>query len=144
MPEPYLVSLRDSLTALLLSGLPHSGSTLLDRPIALPAPAAVRRAEDFIAENAERAISMADIAAAAGVCLRSLQDAFKKARGTTLTEAVQTARLERFRKMLLDRDGPEHVADIAFAAGFGHLGRAAAAYRERYGETPSQTLRRRR
>ena len=31
----------------------------------------------------------------------------------------------------------------AFAAGFGHLGRAAAAYRERFGEAPSETLRRR-
>lgn len=144
VPEAYLVSLRDGLTSLLLTGVRHSGSTFLDRPVAAPAPSAVRRAEAFIAENADRAIAMADVAAAAGVCLRSLQDAFKKARGTTLTEAVQTARLERFRGALLDPDGPEQVADIAFAAGFGHLGRAAAAYRARYGESPSQTLRRRR
>jgi AraC-like DNA-binding protein len=144
MPEAYLTTLRDGLTSLLLTGLPHSGSELLNRPVPPPAPSAVRRAEAFIAAHADRAVSMAEIAEAAGVCLRSLQDAFKRHRGTTLTETLQAVRLERFREALLDPDGPEQVADIAFAAGFGHLGRAAAAYRARYGEAPSQTLRRRR
>jgi transcriptional regulator GlxA family with amidase domain len=103
----------------------------------------VRRAELFIAGAADRPIAMTEVAEAAGVCLRSLQEAFKRARGVTLTQALQNARLERFRAQLRDSSGSASVADMAFAAGFGHLGRAAAAYRARYGEAPSQTVRRR-
>jgi len=36
------------------------------------------------------------------------------------------------------------VTDVASALGFTHLGRFAIAYREVLGESPSQTLRRRR
>lgn len=143
-PEAYMVSLRDALTTLLLTSLGHSRSGLLNRPVAAPAPKAVRRAEAFIAEHADQPIAMAEIAAAAGVCLRSLQDAFKAARGITLTDCIRNTRLDRFRAALEDLEGPDSVTDIAFAAGFGHLGRAAAVYRARFGETPQQTLRRRR
>jgi AraC-like DNA-binding protein len=144
MPEAYQVMLRDSLTTLLLTSFPHSQQALFQRPSLPSAPASVRCAEEFIAEHAERDISMSDIASAAGVCLRSLQEAFKRSRGLTLTEAVQNTRLENFRKALLDRDAPHSVADLALASGLGHLGRAAAVYRSRYGETPSETLKRRR
>ncbi|MBN9274969.1 MAG: helix-turn-helix domain-containing protein, partial [Mesorhizobium sp.] len=44
---------------------------------------------------------------------------------------------------LREADEKTSVTDAAYAAGFGHLGRAASAYRRRYGETPSETLRRR-
>ena len=61
----------------------------------------------------------------------------------TLSQALQNARLEKFRAQLCDPEGADSVAAMALSAGLGHLGRAAAAYRARYGETPSQTLRRR-
>jgi transcriptional regulator GlxA family with amidase domain len=96
-----------------------------------------------MAANAERAISMAEIAAASGVSLRSLQDAYRKSRDMTLGEGLLSLRLERLRDGLIEGDGTMSVADAAFSAGFGHLGRAAAAYRMRYGEMPSETLRRR-
>lgn len=143
-PEAYMVSLRDALTILLLTSLVHSGSAALNRPVAAPAPKAVRRAEAFIAEHADQPIAMAEIAAASGVCLRSLQEAFKEARGITLTESIRNTRLDRFRAALQDPEGPASVTDIAFAVGFGHLGRAAAVYRARFGESPHETLRRRR
>lgn len=143
-PEAYLTLLRDGLTTLLLSGFSHTGSAILKRPQASPAPAAVRRAEEFIEAHAAEAISMADIAAAAGVPLRSLQDAFKRARGMTLSEALLSARLDHFREALQVPEANASVADIAYACGFGHLGRAAAAYQARFGEAPSQTLRRNR
>jgi AraC-like DNA-binding protein len=124
-PEAYMVALRDGLTTLLLTSL-------------------TRRADAFIAEHADRPISMAEVAAAAGTSLRSLQDAYRLARGLTLTESIRNIRLERFRAMLEDPEGSASVTDIAFTVGFGHLGRAAAVYRARFGETPQQTLRRRR
>lgn len=143
MPDAYRVLLRDGLTTLLLSSLPSSVLRHFSQPAHSADPLAVRRAEDFMAAHAERPISMAEIAAASGVSLRSLQDAYRRARGMTLGEGLLSVRLDRFRTALLSRDGAASVADAAFAAGFGHLGRAAAAYRERFGEAPSETLRRR-
>jgi AraC-like DNA-binding protein len=141
LPLPYKVMLRDGLTNLLLTGLRHNHQSTFSHPAADSGPAAVRRADDFIRENAARAITSADIADAAGVPLRTLQDSYRKARGETLMDAVQGARLAALRKMLRDGTGLS-VSDAVFACGLGHLGRAAAAYRDSYGESPSQTLRR--
>lgn len=144
VPDAYRMLLRDGLTTLLLSSLASSVASAFQRPASSAGPIAVRQAQDFMAANAERAISMAEIAAASGVSLRSLQDAYRKSRGVTLGEGLLSLRLERFRTLLLAFENQGSVSDAAFAAGFGHLGRAAAAYRERYGEAPSETLRRHR
>ncbi|MBX9456733.1 MAG: helix-turn-helix domain-containing protein [Rhizobium sp.] len=144
VPDAYRVMLRDGLATLLLSSLSSSASSAFSRPARLASPAAVRRAEDYMAAHAERAVSMAEIAAASGVSLRSLQDAYRKARGMTLGEGLLALRLDRFRAGLSEPGVAASVAEAAFAAGFGHLGRAAAAYRQRYGESPSETFRRRR
>lgn len=144
VPDAYRALLRDGLTTLLLSKLASNVASAFAKPAPSADPPAVRRAQDYMAANVERAISMADIATASGVSLRSLQDAYRRARGMTLGEGLLSLRLERFRDTLLTANAPGSVADAAFAAGFGHLGRAAAAYRERYGEAPSETLRRRR
>ncbi|MCB1444919.1 MAG: AraC family transcriptional regulator [Rhizobiaceae bacterium] len=141
--DAYRILLRDGLTTLLLSSLPSSVLSVFSRPAPSADPVAVRRAQDFMAANAGRAISMAEIATASGVSLRSLQDAYRRARGMTLGDGLLALRLDRLRAALLSRDRNRSVADAAFAAGFGHLGRAAAAYRERFGEAPSETLRRR-
>jgi AraC-like DNA-binding protein len=142
LPLPYKVMLRDGLTNLLLMGLRHNHQSAFLHPAADSGPVAVRRADDFIRENAARAITAADIADAAGVPLRTLQDSYRKARGETLMEAVQGARLAALRKMLRDAEGNLTVADAVFSCGLGHLGRAASAYRNSFGESPSQTLRR--
>ncbi len=140
-PEAYRIMLRDGLVNLLLHGLSHNRSGRLQRSSQGAGPVPVQRAEDYIRTNAEQPITAADIAEAAGVPLRTLQDSYRKAKGRTLMEAVQDVRLELLRKTLLTPSGDISVADAVFASGLGHLGRAAFAYRERYGETPSQTLR---
>ncbi|MGA7973292.1 MAG: AraC family transcriptional regulator [Pseudolabrys sp.] len=142
VPEAYLVSLREGLIALLLNNLDHSGRAPFADATAPPAPAAIRRAEAFIAENAGRSLTMAEVAAAAGTSLRALQEGFRRYRQATLTQTVLDARLVHFREALSDPRRDATVAELAFAAGLGHLGRAAQAYRARYGETPSQTRKR--
>jgi AraC-like DNA-binding protein len=138
----YLSRLGESLGALLLTSFSHSQRGALDT-IAPPAgSAAVARAEEWIRDNIDRTFAVADIAAASGVSLRSLQEGVRRERGTTLTHMIEAIRLERFRAALLDPAKHGSVTEIACMAGIGHLGRAAAAYRLRYGETPSQTLRR--
>ncbi len=142
LPETYRVLLRDGLANLLFSGLSHNKSRVLQRSVQDSGPVPVKRAEDYIQMNADRPIAAGDIAEAAGVPLRTLQDSYKKARGQTLMEALQDARLVRLRQTLLKPSADISVADAVFSCGLGHLGRAAFAYRERFGETPSQTLRR--
>lgn len=142
LPPQYTATLRDGLASLLLTGLHHNRTASFTHPQVESGPAAVRKADEFIRSHACGAIAAGDIAAAAGVPLRTLQDSYRKARGMTLIEALQGARLEALRESLLNGDADMSVADAVFSCGLGHLGRAASAYRERYGESPSQTLRR--
>lgn len=142
VPDAYRVLLRDAMTTLMLGSLAGNQLHRFQEQPAKADPPAVRRAQDYMEANAGRAISMAEIAAAAGVSLRSLQDAYRNVRGVTLSEGLLAVRLDRFRASLLAGGETVSVADAAYSAGFGHLGRAAAAYRERYGESPSETLRR--
>ena len=50
--------------------------------------------------------------------------------------------LQRVREELLNGSG-SNVASVALRWGFEHMGRFANQYRRAFGETPSQTLRRR-
>jgi AraC-like DNA-binding protein len=52
-------------------------------------------------------------------------------------------RLNEARQLLLREDAERrNVTDIALSLGFSELGRFAVRYREMFGETPSQTLKR--
>jgi transcriptional regulator GlxA family with amidase domain len=54
---------------------------------------------------------------------------------------LRNVRLDRARLRLSDVHAAEaSVTAIALECGFGHLGKFAAAYRERFGEQPSETL----
>ncbi|QCI67280.1 AraC family transcriptional regulator [Phreatobacter stygius] len=142
VPEAYQVLLRDGLATLMLTCLRHDRADLLARPEPLPGPAVLRRAEAYLAAHADRPIAMADVARAAGANLRSLQEAFRHHRQETLSERLQTIRLERLRAALTDGTNEASVTEMMFRAGLGHAGRAAAAYAARYGEAPSETRRR--
>jgi len=48
------------------------------------------------------------------------------------------------RQTLVHADAEETVTAIALKWGFSHIGRFSIAYRERFGESPSQTVLRRR
>lgn len=100
----------------------------------------VARAEAFIAANAGEPLSVADIAEAAGTGTRSLQLAFQRYRQTTPRAFLQACRLDLLHRRL-SRAGPgTRIIDVALECGVTHLGRCAAAYRRRFGETPSETL----
>jgi transcriptional regulator GlxA family with amidase domain len=58
------------------------------------------------------------------------------------TDYLRNVRLNRVREELLaERSFDSSIADIAFTWGFTHLGRFAKIYHERFGELPSETVR---
>lgn len=103
-------------------------------------PRIVSRVLDAIEADPARPWTASELATIAGVGIRRLQQGFREYRGTTPTVALQEIRLERVHADLL-AGHPGTVADVAYRWGFNHLGRFAAAYRERYGVPPSHTLR---
>jgi len=109
------------------------------RPVqAAPAPATVRRALTYIAENAHRPITVDDVAAAVHISTRGLQYAFRRALDATPAESLRQARLDGAHRDL--RSGaPATVSAIARRWGFSHPSRFAAAYRESFGVLPSVT-----
>ncbi|MFB4350812.1 helix-turn-helix transcriptional regulator [Microbacterium sp. CR_7] len=101
----------------------------------------VRRALLYIDDHIATPMTVHDIAAAAGVSVRTLQDAFRRVRNETPVEYVQRARLDVVRRALQRADPVSGaVSDIARRWGFSSMGRFAVAYRQQFGERPSDTL----
>lgn len=129
------------LSGLLLS-VPHQHLDELVAPVASGPPRAIQRVVEVIHEEPERAFSVRDLAVMAGMSVRSLQEGFRRHVGYAPMAYLQQARLNRARETLLDADPAQTtVAAVAHRWGFAHLGRFASAYRERFGESPSETLR---
>lgn len=107
------------------------------------APGHVRRAEEYIRAHLDSALTLPHLAEKAGSSMRSLQEGFRQFRESTISDFILAQRLDRWRALILASDAEATVGDLALSVGLNHLGRAAAAYRERFGEAPSQTLRNR-
>ncbi len=104
---------------------------------------AVRRARDFIERRLAEQLTVAEVAEAAGVSVRTLQAFFGEDLQQTPTAFIRNRRLERVRADLADAVGGSGatVTEIASRWGFNHLGRFSSVYQQRFGESPSQTLR---
>jgi len=103
----------------------------------------VDRFEKIARANLENTTSMAGLCRDAGVTPRTLARAFRAVHGTTPLQYLHDLRLTEARQsLLLGCGGAKSVTEVATRFGFRELGRFAGAYRERFGETPSQTLRR--
>ncbi|KQO64882.1 helix-turn-helix transcriptional regulator [Curtobacterium sp. Leaf261] len=118
-----------------------------DRPVRAPR---VQRAMDYIEASAGLPISTEDIAAAVGLSARGLQQAFQRDLSTTPHDYLRNVRLGNVRRDLLRSSigrasSParpyDSVSTTAARWGFVHLGRFSAAYRARFDELPSATLR---
>lgn len=101
----------------------------------------VRAAREYMRTHAADALTVEQIARAVGVSPRSLQAAFRDVVGVSPRVQLAEIRLENVRARLMTPDPGTTVTSAALDCGFAHLGRFAAAYRFRYGESPSETLR---
>jgi len=102
------------------------------------AAARLRAIKSDIAANLSRDhLSVVDIALRQRVTPRYVQLLFES-EGTTFTEYVRNARLNRAHRMLMDpRLADRSIGAIAFDAGFSDLSYFNKAFRRRFGGTPS-------
>ncbi|WP_170302766.1 helix-turn-helix domain-containing protein [Reyranella soli] len=102
----------------------------------------VERAQQYIGAHLDDAMTVGDVAAAAGVAHRTLYKHFHDTRGTSPMRYARDCRFAEVREALLQACPQDTVTTIAVQWGFCHLGRFSVEYRRRYGERPSETLRR--
>lgn len=137
-------TLRNSVIGLLLTGQRHSLTDSIDRAIARlgPLPAVLRKARDYLEAHATEPLDLDRLARAAGVGIRSLQLGFQRHFDMSISDVLLDIRLTHLNARLLKAAPGARVIDMAFDLGFTHPSRMASVYRARYGETPSETLRR--
>jgi AraC-like DNA-binding protein len=132
------------LAAVTLTVFPNTAMTAdyLPGPGWVP-PADVHRAAGFIDAMADGPVTLDQIATVAGASGRALQHAFRGMYGTTPLGYLRRVRLERAHAQLQSThpgDGTT-VAAVARTWGWANPARFAAAYRQRFGISPSRTLR---
>ncbi|MEU6225238.1 AraC family transcriptional regulator [Streptomyces sp. NPDC047042] len=128
------------LTQLLLA-VPHSYSDELCTPTKPAQRNRIKDVIDLVDSQPESDLSLARLAGVAGVSAKSLQVGFREATGITPMAYVRKVRLERVRNELMALAGRRSITDIATHWGFLHLGRFSSYYRQQYGETPTETVR---
>ena len=137
-------NLRETLLGSLLNGLRHSATDAMDkfggRSEALPR--SVQRAREFLNAHADEPLDLVELAEAAGTGIRALQLGFRRHFGTSISQMLLDIRLAHLNNRLTGASPDARITDIAFELGFTHLSRMANAYRTKFGETPSATMRR--
>lgn len=129
------------VVATLLLAQPHRYRDELLRAGRSIAPAFVRRVEEHIIDHADQALSVAQLAAHAGVSTSTLFSGFRDFRNTSPMAYLRQVRLQRVRDDLQASGGGDAtVTEVALRWGFTHLGRFASEYKRRFGESPSATL----
>jgi AraC-like DNA-binding protein len=119
--------------------LPNSASAVV-APSDLPD--CLLRADRYIRQSLAHDIGLTDIADAAGVSIRSLEGAFRRHWRTTPLTHVRNLRLDAAHHILTHPADTTSVTAAALASGFTHFGRFSQVYSRRFGELPSESLRR--
>ncbi len=135
--------IEETLCLELLRGWAECSGLNLETGARSAAPRYVREAERLMEERAHEAPSVADIAAQLGISARSLSEGFRRFRGVTPHDYLTARRLDGLRKALEEAAPGQTVSSIAGTRGYVNLSAMTAFYRQRFGETPSQTLRNR-
>jgi AraC-like DNA-binding protein len=107
-----------------------------------PGPAHLKRACELIRANVAEPVRIAEIATQLGISPRHLQAGFRQHLGTTPQRFLRDCRLDEANRRLTTARAGTTTTAIAYDCGFGHLGEFAQTYRLRFGESPSDTLRR--
>jgi AraC-like DNA-binding protein len=101
-----------------------------------------RRAYRYLQARDGEVPSVRELCAATGASYATLERSFRETYGLTPKAMMFAMRLSGARRALLHPGPATTVTDVALRWGFVELGRFAAQYHKRYGEVPSETLRR--
>jgi AraC-like DNA-binding protein len=103
----------------------------------------VKTAEDYALSHVDERVHVTDLCRAAAMSERALEYAFKEVLGLTPVAYLIRLRLHRARQALLAAtQGSTTVSAVALDWGFWHFGEFSRAYKDCFGELPSDTLRR--
>ena len=127
MKNPSLLKSYDHMLLTALLSLPHNQREKINEDHRYQvAPHLVRRSEEYMRAHLKEAISIIDLLR---IC------------GYTPMEFLTEQRLQSAREKLLTGHPEASVSSIALGCGFINLGRFSQVYRKRFGERPSDTLR---
>ncbi len=130
------------VAATLLSAQPHNYTGALPGRRGAVLPRHVRSVQDYLQAHAHEPVSAEQLARIAGVSVRSLYAGFKEFLGVSPMHYLRDLRMERAHAELVSGES-RNIAGVALRWGFAHMGRFSAGYKERYGVSPSESLRRR-
>ena len=137
---------RDQLESFIMSQLLAAGDHPYREELMAPSEQVklgrLRPVVDFIEMNADEPLTPNELARAGNMSVRTLHASFQRCFGLSPMAYVRKIRLEHVRAELIANHDPHlQVTEVAGRWGFFHLGRFAKQYRDRYGESPSDTLR---
>ncbi len=133
--------LKSLLFSCLVNSQPHNLQEVIAGRSATAAPRHVRLAEEYARANIAARITISELARCANVSERTLFNGFQDFRQTTPMKFINDLRLDQIRRDLQQSSETESIAEISSRWGFSHQGAFTKAYRERFGETASQTRR---
>lgn len=139
---PPIAELEQALIVSFICNNPHNYTPLLDARIRPVGSWQVRRAEEYIAAHWNQPITIEELARVTSASTRSLFHQFKRSRGQSPMAFVKDVRLQQARNLLERSDPATSVTEVAIACGFGNLGHFAKDYFKRFGERPSDTVKR--
>jgi AraC-like DNA-binding protein len=140
LPEVWS-NFENSLITSLLYTQPHNySSELLGRQQGRPAY--LSDLEALLHESLDRPLGLADLERAAGVSRERLYRDFHTHYGVSPIAYYRQLRFDYVRQRLERATPNESVSSIAMDCGFQQLGRFSQEYKARFGELPSETLKR--
>ena len=98
------------------------------------------RCNDYLAANADRGVTLAELRDALEVGDRTLRRFFVSAYGTSPSRFLRIQRLHGVNRALAEPAPTATVTSAAMSFGFFDVGRFASDYRSLFGERPSETL----
>ncbi|MEI9925033.1 MAG: AraC family transcriptional regulator [Bradyrhizobium sp.] len=140
LPPLALRELEQAIMVSFLCANRHTFSHLLEQDVEGIMPGLIRRAEEFIEANWNKAITIESLVDVTGANARAIFRAFQRRRGYSPMAFAKGIRLNHAKQMLSLPDAQTTVAGVAFHCGFANLGHFAKEYREAFGERPSETL----
>ena len=140
--ERFTRHLEEMILVELLREWAQGAGVELEPSVRPAAPHYVQRAEEIFWSEARDAPSIGAVADRVGVSARTLSEGFRRFRGMTPRQFLAARRLDGVRAELESAGDDAGVAHVASRWGYVNFGAFAGLYRRRFGELPSETLRR--